>query len=108
MQFIIKALDGEGMLEKRLEVRHLHFEGIERILDHVICAGAILGEDGKIKGSLLVMEYADRKELDEYLANEIYVKEHVWEKIEVETMTVAILDGEKTGLWPSFPGQAGK
>ena len=28
MQFIIKAYDGEGMLEKRMEVRPRHLEGI--------------------------------------------------------------------------------
>ena len=31
MQFIVKAYDGEGMLDKRMEVRPRHLEGIERI-----------------------------------------------------------------------------
>ena len=35
------------------------------------------------------MEFQNREELDEYLANEIYVKEHVWDKITVERMNVA-------------------
>ena len=90
MQFIIRAYDGEGMLAKRMEVRPRHLEGIERIREHVICAGGLLDEEGKMKGSVLIMEYENREQLDEYLANEPYVQEHVWEKIEVERMNVVL------------------
>lgn len=31
MQFVITAYDGEGKLEKRMEVRPLHLEGMERL-----------------------------------------------------------------------------
>ena len=30
MQFVITAYDGEGMLDKRMEVRPLHLEGTSR------------------------------------------------------------------------------
>ena len=90
MQFIIKAYDGAGMLGKRMEVRPRHLEGMARLGNHVICAGGLLDEDGKMKGSALVMDFADRNELDAYLASEPYVQEHVWEKIEVERMNVVI------------------
>ena len=90
MQFIIKAYDGEGMLDKRMEVRPRHLEGIERIKEHVICAGGLLDDEGKMKGSVLIMEYESREQLDEYLANEPYVQENVWQKIEVERMNVVI------------------
>lgn len=79
MQFMIKAYDGEGMLERRMEVRSRHLEGIERIREHVICAGGLLDEEGRMKGSVLIMEYENRQQLDEYLAGEPYVQEHVWE-----------------------------
>ena len=51
-------------------------------------------DNGKMIGSLLVMEFENREQLDEYLANEPYVVEHVWEKIEVERMNVVIYDRE--------------
>ncbi|MCR4853852.1 MAG: YciI family protein [Prevotella sp.] len=88
MQFVITAYDGEGRLEKRMEVRPRHLEGMERIREHVVCAGGLLDDEGKMKGSLLVMEFQNREELDEYLAQEPYLVEHVWEKIEVERMNV--------------------
>lgn len=90
MQFIITAYDGEGMLDKRMEVRPRHLEGIERIREHVICAGGLLDDEGKMKGSVLIMEYENREQLDEYLAGEPYVQEHVWQRIEVERMNVVI------------------
>lgn len=90
MQFIIKAYDGEGMLNRRMEVRPRHLEGMAGLAGHVICAGGLLDEAGKMKGSVLVMDFADREELDGYLANEPYMQEHVWERIEVERMNVVI------------------
>lgn len=95
MQFVIKAYDGEGKLEKRMEVRPRHLQGMAELGSHVICAGGLLDESGKMKGSLLVTEFKDREEIDAYLAKEPYVVEKVWEKIEVERLNVVILKGEK-------------
>lgn len=97
MQFVITAYDGAGMLAKRMEVRNLHLEGMERLKEHLIAAGGLLDEERKLKGSVLIMEFQDREEVDEYLANEIYVKEHVWEKITVERMNVVYAHGERVG-----------
>ena len=93
-QYVIKAYDGEGKLDKRMEVRPRHFEGLEKMKEHILCAGGMLDDDGKMIGSLLVMEFENREQLDEYLAHEPYVVEHVWERIEVERMNVVIYDRE--------------
>ena len=97
MQFIVMAYDGEGMLDKRMEVRPQHLEGMAALGKHVVCAGGLLDEEGKLKGSALVMEFDDRAGVDEYLVNEPYVKAGVWQKIDVETMNVVIMEGEKVG-----------
>ena len=96
MQFIITAHDGKGMLEKRMAVRPRHLEGMQKLAKHINCAGGLLDEEGKMKGSVLVMEFADRAELDAYLASEPYLLEKVWEKVEVEVMNVVIVKGEKS------------
>ena len=90
MQFMIKALDGEGKLAKRLEVRPRHLEGMEKLRSHIICAGGLLDDKGKIKGSVLILDFPSRTDLDAYLASEPYVAERVWEKIEIESMNVVI------------------
>ena len=95
MQFLIKAYDGEGMLDKRMEVRPRHLTGMKALGKQIICAGGLLDEAGNMKGSALVMEFHDRAALDEYLKNEPYVVEGVWQKIEVEHMNVVLVNGEK-------------
>ena len=80
-----------------MEVRPLHLEGMERLKEHLIAAGGMLDDEGKLKGSVLIMEFQNHEELDEYLANEIYVTEHVWEKIIVERMNVVYAHGERVG-----------
>ena len=95
MQFLIKAYDGEGLLERRMEVRPRHLENMGKVNGKVICAGGLLDENGKMKGSALVMEFADQAGLDDYLASEPYIAEHVWEKVEVEPMNVVLVNGEK-------------
>ena len=95
MQFIVKAYDGPDMLDKRMAVRPRHLEGINALGEQVICAGGLLDDEGRMKGSALVMEFDSRAALDEYLKNEPYVVEGVWQKIEVETMNVVLVNGEK-------------
>ncbi len=95
MQFVIKALDGEGLLEKRMEVRPRHLENMGKVNGKVVCAGGLLDDEGKMKGSVMVMDFADRDALDAYLASEPYILEHVWEKVEVERINVVLVNGEK-------------
>ena len=91
MQFLVLAYDGENKLEKRLEVRPQHLANL--LKDHVICAGGLLTEKGKMKGSAMVMDFPDRASLNEYLRTEPYVVAGVWEKITVEPMNVVISKG---------------
>ena len=97
MQFIIKAYDGENMLEKRMAVRPRHLENISKVKGKVLCAGGLLDEEGKMKGSVMIMDFESKALLDEYLSSEPYIIEHVWEKVEAEPMNVVILNGEKVG-----------
>ena len=94
MQFLIRAYDGEGKLEKRMEVRPHHLEGMKKLSEHIISAGGLLDEEGRMKGSALIMDFESRKELDDYIANEPYVVENVWEKIEIEPINVVIANGK--------------
>ena len=48
-----------------------------------------------MRGSMLVLEFEGRSQLDEYLRNEPYVVEGVWHTIEVEVMNVVLLKGQR-------------
>ena len=95
MQFLIKAYDGEGMLKKRMEVRPRHLEGMKALGKQIICAGGLLDDSGKMKGSVLIVDFSDRNALNDYLEHETYVIEGVWQKIEVEMLNVVLVNGEK-------------
>ena len=97
MQYMIKAYDGKNMLERRLAVRPRHLENMAKVPGKVICAGGLLDEEGKMKGSVLIMDFESRELLQQYLASEPYIKERVWENVEVEPMNVVIVNGEKAG-----------
>ena len=97
MQFVITAFDAENALEKRMAVRPRHLEGIAWLGTHVVCAGGLKDDEGKPRGSVLIVEFEEQSELDEYLANEPYVLEHVWEKVDVEPFNIVIVNGEKVG-----------
>ncbi|MBR2259284.1 MAG: hypothetical protein IJ899_18525 [Blautia sp.] len=58
MQFLVKAYDGDGMLEKRMEVRPRHLEGMKALGRQIICAGGLLDDEGRMKGSALVIPYS--------------------------------------------------
>ena len=64
----------------------------------IVCTGGILDEEGRMKGSLLVMDFDSQDKLDAYLRTEPYITEGVLEKVKVERMNVVIVNGEKVGM----------
>ena len=97
MQYIIKSYDGENMLERRLAVRPRHLENMAKAPGKVICAGGLLDDAGKMKGSVLIMDFESKELLRQYLDSEPYIKEQVWGNVEVEPINVVIVNGEKVG-----------
>ena len=49
---------------------------------------ALLDEKGKMIGSVIILGYPSRKELDDCLRIEPYVVNRVWEKIEIKPCKV--------------------
>ena len=97
MQFAIIAHDGKDRLERRMSVRARHLENMAKVNGKVVCAGGILDEEGRMAGSVLIMDFDTREMLDGYLASEPYILEGVWEDVRIEPMNVVIVNGEKVG-----------
>jgi uncharacterized protein len=94
MQYLIVAKDGtdEGAPERRRLVRPSHLISIQPLVDdgHVLVGGAILSEAGEMVGSMLLVEFPDRGELDAWIAADPYVTEGVWREIEVTPFRTAV------------------
>ncbi len=98
MNFLIVAYDGKDKdaLERRMRVRPDHFSNVMRIKEtgHVHCAGGITNETGQLIGSMLMVSFDTREQLDDYLKTEPYVVNNVWQDIRIDTCNVAIKDDE--------------
>lgn len=86
MQFLIIAQDQiEEGPKRRLAAREEHIKlGDElKASGHFLYGVATLSPDGDMIGSVMVMDFPSRNELDEWLMVEPYVVHKVWDKIEI-------------------------
>ncbi|WP_424689129.1 YciI family protein [Halarcobacter ebronensis] len=92
MQYLVIAYDNEGALEKRLKVRDAHIEGTKKLMAEgkVIKAGALIEEDQMV-GSTLYVDFENDDEINEWLSNEPYVKNNVWNMEEFQIVPVKLL-----------------
>jgi|SRR6266446_8779834 uncharacterized protein len=99
-QYLVLAYDGsdEGAPARRQAVRPAHFDGIKTMVERgeLRAAGAILDEAGRMIGSVVFAEFPSRAELDAWLEREPYVKQGVWQRVEVKPFRLAVLDGKIT------------
>ena len=106
MQFLVVARDGtdEEAVERRRRVRPGHLASIQPLVDdgHVLVGGAILGETGDMVGSMLLVEFVDRAQLDRWISADPYVTEGVWRQIEVSPFRTAV------GAWQPTSGDVSR
>lgn len=83
--FLLVARDHEGQLERRLAAREAHVALGDKLVasGNLLYGGAMLDEDQKMMGSMLVCAFNSRDELDEWLKKEPYVTQDVWRDIEI-------------------------
>ncbi|NCC21094.1 MAG: hypothetical protein EOM26_01375 [Alphaproteobacteria bacterium] len=93
MQFIVTGLDGddEGALDRRMSAREMHLEKCREsaAAGELLYAAAITDDAGVMRGSVMIVDYPTRAELEEWLKNEPYVTAHVWRDIDIRPCKVA-------------------
>ena len=96
MQFLLLAYDGtdEGALTRRMSVRQEHLDkiAIMKKTGEFITGGAILDDDGKMVGSMVLYEFPDRAALDERLKEEPYLTMGVWNQVEIRPFRLAKIE----------------
>jgi hypothetical protein len=93
MQYLINAYDytDSQALERRMSVRPFHLEGAKKLkaTGNFIIGGAMLDEAGKMIGSVMILQFDTEEAFQEWYDNEPYIKQGVWEKVEVKPFRVA-------------------
>jgi uncharacterized protein YciI len=96
MQFLLIAFDGTDpeALERRMKARPEHLDkiAVSKKRGEFLLGGAILDENEKMIGSMIVYEFPDRTALDESLKKEPYVVSGVWKKIEIRPYRLAQIE----------------
>jgi uncharacterized protein YciI len=96
MQFILIAYDGTdpGAPDRRMSVRQEHLDKIAVLKKsgEFIYGGAILDNNGKMIGSMILYEFPDRATLNHRLKDEPYITRGVWKKIEIQPFRLAKIE----------------
>jgi uncharacterized protein len=94
MEFVVIARDGTDAeaKERRRSVRPAHLDGIRPFVErgHVEVGGAILDDEGDMVGSVLLVDFPTRVDLDRWLEGDPYVTQGVWQQIEVQPFRTAV------------------
>ena len=82
--YIITCLDKKNSLKKRLANRDLHLKYLKSLKNKLILAGPILNKTNKPKGSVLILKFQNRLELNNFLKNDPYSKVDLFETVNIE------------------------
>ncbi len=87
MHYIIIAKDYEDRdaLNRRMKAREEHIALSDKMIieGKALYGVALLGIEGNMNGSVYIVDFPSRKDLDEWLNKEPYVVGKVWEKIDI-------------------------
>ncbi|MDI3322176.1 YciI family protein [Pinibacter soli] len=93
MQFLVIGTDHKDAeaLNRRLAVRPKHIDRMhkEKAKGHFIFGGSKLTDEGKMVGSILVIDLPDMEAAENWIEADPYVKDGVWETYEVVPFRVA-------------------
>lgn len=96
MQFLLLAYDGTDTdaAARRAEARPEHLEKISILKKNgaFLFGGAILDENGNMRGSMVLYDVPDREALDELLKDEPYINSGVWKRIEILPFRLASIE----------------
>jgi uncharacterized protein YciI len=84
MYFMFFCSDKPGHEQLRLDTRQAHLDYLGGYKDRAVAVGPTLTDDGEhMNGSLLVLDLADRKEAEDFAANDPYAKAGLFESVTI-------------------------
>jgi len=97
MHFTIRCTDKAGSLDLRLATRPAHLAYLQANIAKLVLVGPVLDEAGRAKGSLYVVDVADRAEAERLAADDPYAKAGLFSHVEIDPVRVVFKDGAQVG-----------
>ena len=95
-QYIVTGYDytDEGALERRMSVRPHHLDAAKETKEsgNYIMGGAILNDEGKMIGSVMILQFETEEELEAWKKREPYITQKIWESIDIKPFRVATVN----------------
>jgi len=92
-QYLVTAYDytDDGALKRRMDVRPHHLDGARELKakGNFIVGGAILDDEGKMMGSIMILQFEDEEQLEAWKQSEVYITQKVWESVDIKPFRVA-------------------
>ncbi|AFK03572.1 YCII-related protein [Emticicia oligotrophica DSM 17448] len=92
-QYVVVAQDGRDTeaLDRRMAARPEHLAGAKALKanNNFIVGGAMLNDDGKMIGSVMIVQFENDEKMKEWYDNEPYIQQGVWKFVEVMPFKVA-------------------
>lgn len=94
-QYVITARDfeDEKALERRQQARPEHLEMAKKLKEkgNFVKAAALIDQNEDMIGSVMMMDFENREEMELWLKSEPYVLQKVWDKIDIAEAKIAAL-----------------
>lgn len=92
-QYIVTGYDhtDEGALERRMNIRPHHLDGAKALKEsgNYVLGGAVLNDEGKMIGSVMVLQFENEDGLEAWKQSEPYITQGIWETVDVKPFKVA-------------------
>jgi uncharacterized protein YciI len=92
-QYLVTAYDytDTGALERRMNVRPHHLDGAKELKEsgNYVIGGAMLNDEGKMIGSVMILQFESEEALEAWRQNEPYITQKIWETVDVKRFKVA-------------------
>ncbi|MDB5131407.1 MAG: hypothetical protein JWR02_1156 [Mucilaginibacter sp.] len=92
-QYLVTAYDytDTEALQRRMNVRPHHLDAAKELKasGNYVLGGAILNEDGKMIGSVMILQFETEEALGAWKQSEPYITQKIWESVDVKPFRVA-------------------
>ncbi|GAC1304915.1 MAG: YciI family protein [Mucilaginibacter sp.] len=92
-QYLVTAYDytDTEALQRRMNVRPHHLDAAKDLKanGNYVVGGAILNDDGKMIGSVMILQFETEEALNAWKQNEPYITQKIWESVDVKPFRVA-------------------